>query len=304
MPSSVLLATLVLAGVLALLPALVRRYDSVERAQAELAASPMRVLRRRGPRTGPGSAPIRPPTLALRRLDGPMVGRAAVPGALVPGEPADDALVRKALARTARIAARRRGRRALAAATPAIPAAVRRVEAVRRWRRYRRRRVLLALVLLLAGQGLGVVLVGPGFVTGLVASATLVLAYMLHLRGAAVAERRRAARLRRRCRRACLLARESALAAGVAEEVEAMVAAWLAQPRGQRAEPPVEVVATLAAGGREVVLDEDGTWYPRAVPLPLDVTAAAVPAESRSEARVARAVGRAVVQERRRAANE
>jgi len=283
----VLLATLVLSGVLALLPALVRRYDRVERAQAELAASSMRVLPRRRRRTVPGPAPVRPPTLALRRLAGPVVGRASVPGALVPGDPADDALVRAALARVARLEARRRGRQALAEAAAAAAATsreerqrvarARRAAALRRWRRYRRRRVLVTLVVLLLLQVAGLALAGPGFLSGLTLSAGGVLLYLVHLRGAAASERRSAATARRRRHRARILAREAALAAGVAEEVEAMVAAWLATPRPERVEPPEEVVVTLAAGGREVVRGEDGTWYPRPVPVPLYVTAPRAP---------------------------
>ena len=61
MPTSVLLAVLAAAGLLALAPALVRRYDATERLAAERASSTARVLqRRRRRRTVPGRRPINP----------------------------------------------------------------------------------------------------------------------------------------------------------------------------------------------------------------------------------------------------
>ncbi|SHN46409.1 hypothetical protein [Cryptosporangium aurantiacum] len=63
MPSSVLLALVVAAGVLILMPALAHRYDTALRGQAELRASSMRVLpRERRRRTVPSGGPVRPPT--------------------------------------------------------------------------------------------------------------------------------------------------------------------------------------------------------------------------------------------------
>src|SRR4051812_24331063 len=60
-PTSVLLAVLAAAGLLALAPALVRRYDASERLAAERASSTARVLqRRRRRRTVPGRRPINP----------------------------------------------------------------------------------------------------------------------------------------------------------------------------------------------------------------------------------------------------
>ncbi|MCW2505960.1 MAG: hypothetical protein JWO79_4244, partial [Actinomycetia bacterium] len=98
MPSSVLLAILVGAGVLALMPALVRRYDSAVRGQAEFHSSSMRVLgRSRRRRTVPGRAPVRPPSFIRAPDDGRIIGRAAVPYALTPGDAESDALVRAAL---------------------------------------------------------------------------------------------------------------------------------------------------------------------------------------------------------------
>lgn len=63
MPTSVLLAVLAAAGLLALAPALVRRYDATERLIAERALSTARVLeRKRKPRTVPGRRPVNPPS--------------------------------------------------------------------------------------------------------------------------------------------------------------------------------------------------------------------------------------------------
>ena len=64
MPTSVLLAVLAAAGLLALAPALVRRYDATERLVAERTLSTARVInRRRRRRTVPGRRPVNPPSL-------------------------------------------------------------------------------------------------------------------------------------------------------------------------------------------------------------------------------------------------
>ncbi|WP_246002569.1 hypothetical protein, partial [Allorhizocola rhizosphaerae] len=61
-PTSVLLAVLAAAGLLALAPALVRRYDATERLIAERALSTARVLSRtRRKRSIPGRRPLNPP---------------------------------------------------------------------------------------------------------------------------------------------------------------------------------------------------------------------------------------------------
>src|SRR5436309_16134251 len=65
-PTSVLLAVLAAAGLLALAPALVRRYDATERLAAERALSTARVIdRRRRQRTVPGPWPVNPPRMFL-----------------------------------------------------------------------------------------------------------------------------------------------------------------------------------------------------------------------------------------------
>ncbi len=81
MPTSVLLAVLAAAGLLALAPALVRRYDATERLAAERALSTARVIeRRRRPRTVPGRRPVNPPRLMMA-LASPV---SAVPVSVVP----------------------------------------------------------------------------------------------------------------------------------------------------------------------------------------------------------------------------
>jgi hypothetical protein len=264
-----------------LLPSLVRRFDRAERGDLELRDSSMRLLaRRRRRRTVPGRRPVAPPSSVLPP---PVVTEVAGPEVLEPVE--REALIVDALAQ--RDAERAEARAALAGERTAESqrrarrrrdAGRRDPEWERRWRRRRRQCVLAALTLLVLAQGAAGALVGPGFWTGLGVSTLLLVAYVLHLRGIAAAERRRRERLRLRRRRARILARDAAIAAGVAAEVEAMVAEWLAMPRQARREPPEEVVAVLAASGQEVVRAPDGTWYPREIPLPLYVTAPRAPA--------------------------
>ncbi|MFC5000477.1 hypothetical protein ACFPIJ_21890 [Dactylosporangium cerinum] len=154
-PTSVLLAVLAAAGLLALAPALVRRYDATERLVAERALSTARVLTRAGMhrdrrrRTIPGRRPVNPPRSVVRR---PV---AQPPLRVVPP--------------TAR---RRR--------PPRVPRAV-----------YRRRRVLLALVLLNLVELGGVALVSSGFWVGFAVTGALLVTYTAHLRTRALAEQRR-----------------------------------------------------------------------------------------------------------------
>lgn len=81
MPTSVLLAVLAAAGLLALAPALVRRYDATERLVAERAQSTARVLqRRRRRRTVPGRRPTHPPrSLVITLSEDANTGGLSVP---------------------------------------------------------------------------------------------------------------------------------------------------------------------------------------------------------------------------------
>jgi hypothetical protein len=156
-PTSVLLAVLAAAGLLALAPALVRRYDATERLVAERALSTARVLARadRRRRTVPGRRPVNPPRLLVSRLS-------SASGPLPPP--------RRSLPPAA--AARRRVHRA--------PRAM-----------YRRRRVLVALVLLNLAEVCGITLVSPGFWVGFAVTGVLLVAYLAHLRTRALRDRRR-----------------------------------------------------------------------------------------------------------------
>ena len=161
MPTSVLLAVLAAAGLLALAPALVRRYDATERLAAERASSTARVLqRRRRRRTVPGRRPINPGRQVTVTVPAPS------------GDPAARPQRRLRLV-TGRRPARRippRGH------TPAV---------------VRRRRVFAALLLLNIIELVGVLAVGPGFWIGFAVTGALLAVYLIHLRNHALADRRR-----------------------------------------------------------------------------------------------------------------
>jgi hypothetical protein len=167
-PTSVLLAVLAAAGLLALAPALTRH--PAGRVAARPASSTARVLsRRRRRRTVPGRRPVNPPSWVLRRVSS--------------GRP-----------RVASSRSRARGSRA----------PVRRVRRppIRRRRSptalHRRRRVLIALLALCLIEVVGAVVVGPGFWIGFAACVAFLLADLIYLRHrAVVTARRRAARRRR-----------------------------------------------------------------------------------------------------------
>jgi hypothetical protein len=155
-PTSVLLAVLAAAGLLALAPALVRRYDATERLAAERALTTVRVLSRdRRRRTVPGRRPLNPPRSALVTESPPS------------GEPSPLRLI------TGRRPARRP---TLARHTPAV---------------IRRRRVFAALLLLNVTELVGVLTVGPGFWISAAVTGTLLAAYLVHLRNRALADQRR-----------------------------------------------------------------------------------------------------------------
>jgi hypothetical protein len=167
-PTSVLLAVLAAAGLLALAPALVRRYDATERLVAERALSNARVIARAGSpcnrrkRTTPGRTPLNPPRTTVVRI----VAGQAVPD---PVAPVPD---------PAAIPDRRK--------QPVLRRRSRTTRAV-----YRRRRVLLALVLLNLVELAGVIFVAPGFWVGEAVIAPLLCIYLVHLRNQAITEQRR-----------------------------------------------------------------------------------------------------------------
>lgn len=160
MPTSVLLAVLAAAGLLALAPALVRRYDATERLAAERALSTARVLtRHRRRRTVPGGRPVNPPRQVVVTVPAPVSASPAPPK------------------RALRLVTQRRHRR---------PPARRHTPAV-----VRRRRVFAALLLLNIIELVGVLAVGPGFWIGFAVTGSLLGAYLVHLRNRALTDRRR-----------------------------------------------------------------------------------------------------------------
>jgi len=168
-PTSVLLAVLAAAGLLALAPALVRRYDATERLVAERAQSTARVLQRpRRRRTVPGKKPINPPRSLTITLRTEAAG-AATPISAPPAR-------RRARLRPVSKSARPRRR----------PPQRRHSAAV-----YRRRRILAALVLLNLVELVGVLVAGPGFWVSVGVTMTMLVAYVFRLRNMALADQRR-----------------------------------------------------------------------------------------------------------------
>ena len=162
MPTSVLLAVLAAAGLLALAPALVRRYDATERLAAERALSTARVLsRRRRRRTVPGRRPVNLPRQVV------VTARDSVSSPQSSGS--------------------RRPLRLVTGRRPARRVPVRRhTTAV-----VRRRRIFAALLLLNLIELIGVLAVGPGFWIGCAVTGSMLGVYLIHLRNKALADRRR-----------------------------------------------------------------------------------------------------------------
>ncbi|MEV1329113.1 hypothetical protein AB0J20_06005 [Micromonospora costi] len=211
-PTSVLLAVLAAAGLLALAPALVRRYDATERLVAERAQSTARVLQRqRRRRTVPGRRPVRPPrSLVVTLSEDKTTGGLSRPVSAPPAP------------------ARRSGR---LRSVPPTPTRARRRPPSRRHTPavYRRRRVLAALLLLNGVELIGVIVVGPGFWISFSVTGTLLVAYVVHLRQRAIADQRRR---RARAREAAWLAarqaevrREQARRAAARREAQRRLAA-------------------------------------------------------------------------------
>ncbi|MEU6023355.1 hypothetical protein [Micromonospora sp. NPDC047134] len=226
-PTSVLLAVLAAAGLLALAPALVRRYDAAERLVAERASSTARVLqRRRRRRTVPGRRPVNAPrALVVTLSENSASGELAAP---VSGPPA----TRRRSAEPEGSPSRRSGRSGRLRSVPSGGGRARRRGGRRRPHTpavYRRRRVLAALLLLNAVELVGVVVVGPGFWISFAVTATLLLVYVVHLRARALVDQRRR---RARAREAAWLAarqaevrREQARRAAARREAQRRLAA-------------------------------------------------------------------------------
>jgi hypothetical protein len=175
---------------LALAPALVRRYDATERLVAERAQSTARVLdRNRRRRTVPlSSGPV--------HLPRPLVVDAVAP--ISPAAPARRDIGRAEWVPIGSASAPRARRPATRTVRPAPRRPVQRPEspAKRPTRRrqspavYRRRRVLAVLVLLNVIELVGVFAVSSGFWTGFAATGVMLAGYVVHLRNAALADAR------------------------------------------------------------------------------------------------------------------
>ncbi|MFC7545141.1 hypothetical protein [Plantactinospora sp. GCM10030261] len=271
-PTSVLLAILAAAGLLALAPALVRRYDAAERLVAERAESTARVLqRRRRRRTVPGRRPVNPARyLVAKPVSGAPAGTSSsssFSGGVGRGGASAAAGARRAGASSSipsgagRRAAAVAGLRTAAGVGRRLGAlrAVPRDGSARRPRRhtpavYRRRRVFAALLLLNLAELVGVILVSPGFWIGFAVTGTLLTVYVVHLRNRAMADRRRR---RAEAREAAWLAarqaevrREQARRAAARREAQRRLAAQReAVRRAAMGLDRVDLPAAAAGGG-------------------------------------------------------
>jgi uncharacterized membrane protein YciS (DUF1049 family) len=183
-PTSVLLAVLAAAGLLALAPALVRRYDATERLVAERAMSTARVLTRAGwqhprrRRTVPGRRPLNPPRVLARQVAG--AAAFAAGAAVFTASNAFPSSSRRPVA-----AVRRRPpRRAVSAPSPDAR------RAVRLRTLQRRRRTLVLLTLVTALSTVLATLVAPGFWIGVSVTGFLLVAFVVNLRNRSLLERR------------------------------------------------------------------------------------------------------------------
>jgi hypothetical protein len=200
-PTSVLLAVLATAGLLAFAPALVRRYDATERLVAERALSTARVLARAGAqrprrrRTVPGRRPVNPPgwmaSSRIRPVAGSPGAGSSVSGSSVSGSSVSGAPVSGVPAAARVTSAKTAALRPVSALPESGRAAARRRHTQLSRAVYRRRRVLLALVLLNIAELVGVAFVGPGFWIGAAFSGALLGTYLVHLRNRSLTEARR-----------------------------------------------------------------------------------------------------------------
>lgn len=171
MPASVLLALLVATSLLALTPALVRRYDPDERMIADRAASDARVLSREARGPGPEQAPD-PGTSGEVPAAQPVPAPESTPGRELrdgDGEESVRLVVDKSVTGEdpeMRETARLRAMRA-------------------EWWRRRHRRILYVLIALTTFELVGVVVAGPGFWLGAALALAALGAYVYFLRSRA-----------------------------------------------------------------------------------------------------------------------
>jgi len=184
MPTSVLLAVLAAAGLLALAPALVRRYDAGERIAAERAMSDARVLSRdRRKRTVPGVLPLNPPLPGDHGNDDSVACGEEPPESQAPDS------VRGGWSRVGRVRAASVRLGVQGSQAPVGEADVATIER-RAWWRRRHRRILIGMLVLSFAELLGVIFLGPGFWIGFGAVFLVTLWYVRYLRLRALASSR------------------------------------------------------------------------------------------------------------------
>ncbi len=273
-PTSVLLAVLAAAALLALAPALVRRYDATERLAAERAQSTARVLdRKRRHRTVPGPrplyaprivvaedvAPAAPATVSALQMATVEIWTVAVAGD-VAVDAADDGSSGGSSTAIGRavwlpIGPSSHGLRRHTGVRPgdsgrargAGPSRQRERRRVARRRQrvpqspaiYRRRRVLLSLVVFNAVELVGVFTVSPGFWTGFGVTSLMLAGYLVHLRNEALAGARQARVAQRR--------------AAVVAAVQAEIRQEQARRAAARRDALRRAAAARAAAQREAV---------------------------------------------------
>ncbi|WP_100448986.1 hypothetical protein [Glycomyces xiaoerkulensis] len=242
MPASVLLALLAATSLLALTPALVRRYDPDERMIADRAASDARVLAREAHRPGRPAAHPAPELGGPHENPSPPTGPAG--GAPMSAVPAH---ARRWERRGVRCgdSVRLELDQSLTGEDPEMRETARLRKMRAEWWRRRHRRVLYVLIALTLVELLGVVVAGPGFWLGAGISVAALAAYVYYLRS-------RAKRL---------------LRSKAAHPARAMLAA---EPEYPEEEPPTYVPEQPGAdedcdrpgeGRRESFLFENGTLH-------------------------------------------
>lgn len=192
MPASVLLALLAATALLALTPALVRRYDSDERMIADRAASEARVLAREAHR------PARPAahrTANLGESDVPIEDLLA--GEDLPATPVARGWERRGTRRGDSV--RLETDQSLTGEDPEMHEQARLRQMRAEWWRRRHRRILYVLIALTVIELVGVVVAGPGFWIGAGVAVLALGCYVYFLR-------ERAKRLRRRAPKAMITA--------------------------------------------------------------------------------------------------
>jgi len=164
MPASVLLALLAATALLALTPALVRRYDPDERMIADRASSDARVLTRDGHR------PSRPASHETVRLDLPHPGESdssldeLMDGQDVPAQGVSSGWERRGTRRGDSV--RLETDQSLTGEDPEMHEQARLRQMRAEWWRRRHRRILYVLIALTVLELVGVVVAGPGFWIG------------------------------------------------------------------------------------------------------------------------------------------